>query len=845
MAMTTITSVKLPENKFPHVEVNINDNTIRRYINVAEEHCRTLCVFRSPKGPDGLKTITGGIDEFINTYGTGSVSEYGQGLLNASALAATNAATLHCLRLTADDAKVANLHVYMRYRIIKSDSEELKELKLEDPKPIKNSDGTDTGEYVNNRSDKKSGVMAVYFVARSDDKLTNIKDLTTNTGKFVTTYDTTTEDKGESQSPAPPTGSTGGENGGGTESGSSTSNPSGEGAGGAGAGGSADSESEVETYAGTKETPTPKDAKEYPYAHTETLTFKDDNDKEWNEVWLFSVASRGKGKCGNALSIRIEANERLNKSTNRMNYIFSIFESGVQVETAYISFDESAMYRGKSMYIENVINGEDGSSGSDVLTIVNNENAIPEILKEYMNNVNKDTVANLSTFDPFLGIDRGVIYGRGYTKVKNYTTVKNAIGNYTSDEDNSTIITDPTDTTESSNETPKLAPSMDGYHVITEEAKSKDDYTAKDGSIAYPVFGIIKDEEKNGTHKINIQTTNGVPLAKGDDGKFDSSKTDNTAEKIRETETELLVKIFNGYSYTDLYLGQIIKYPYEGIMSTSRYPIDFVLDANYEYKVKMALANWCERRKHDFVLYLDNGTSENMPTKSSSYITTVDIDEATNKWNIAIDSYYGKIKDPYNQRIVEVTSTYNLARKLPLHWKEHNGKHIPYAGSMYGIIDSYLPNTVSPLMDKDLDAVHMNNCVAEHINYAQINSKGDVIRGTQSSRYPEIGEADILSNLTELNNAHIVLDIKKDCEKLLENFAYNFNESEDLIRFNRRAEVITAKYSAAQVKKISATFDRTADEAEYGILHLYIEVVHKNLVKIAIVDIDVNRNTGD
>ena len=91
MAMTTITSVKLPENKFPHVEVNINDNTIRRYVNVAEEYCRTLCVFRSPKGPDGLKTITGGIEEFVDTYGSGSVAEYGQAFLNASTLAATNA----------------------------------------------------------------------------------------------------------------------------------------------------------------------------------------------------------------------------------------------------------------------------------------------------------------------------------------------------------------------------------------------------------------------------------------------------------------------------------------------------------------------------------------------------------------------------------------------------------------------------------------------------------------------------------------------------------------------------------------------------------------------------------
>ena len=98
-AMTTITSVAIPEHVFPHVEVNINDNTIRRYVNRADEYCRTLCVFRSPKGRDGLQTITGGIEEFVNIYGTGSVSEYGQAFLNASTLAATNAVTIHCLRL--------------------------------------------------------------------------------------------------------------------------------------------------------------------------------------------------------------------------------------------------------------------------------------------------------------------------------------------------------------------------------------------------------------------------------------------------------------------------------------------------------------------------------------------------------------------------------------------------------------------------------------------------------------------------------------------------------------------------------------------------------------------------
>ena len=117
MAVTTITSVQLPKHAYPHIEVNINDNTIRTYVNQSSEYCKTLCVFMSPKGPDGLRKVTGGISEFDDLYGNGSVAEYGQALLNARALAETNACTLYCLRLTAEDATVSNLHIFLRYKL--------------------------------------------------------------------------------------------------------------------------------------------------------------------------------------------------------------------------------------------------------------------------------------------------------------------------------------------------------------------------------------------------------------------------------------------------------------------------------------------------------------------------------------------------------------------------------------------------------------------------------------------------------------------------------------------------------------------------------------------------------
>ena len=230
-----------------------------------------------------------------------------------------------------------------------------------------------------------------------------------------------------------------------------------------------------------------------------------------------------------------------------------------------------------------------------------------------------------------------------------------------------------------------------------------------------------------------------------------------------------------------------------------------------------------------------------MISKIDSYSVPTMYDVYANHWNIAIDAYYGKQKDPYNYKITELTSTYNLAKKLPRHWKDYEGKHIPYAG-VYGIIDSYLPNTIFPLFDEALDADHMTELVAAHVNYAQINSKGDAIRATQTTRYPVLGDYNTMSNLQELNNCHIVLDVKKDVEKMLEDFSYNFNDESAIIIFNRRAEVITQKYAVQQVKSITGVFSRTDEEAEYGILHLTIEIAHKPLVKISIADILVNRN---
>ena len=759
--ITTITSVQIPEHKYPHVEVNINDNTVRRYVNKPVEYCRTLCVFRSPKGPDGVRTITGGISEFEDLYGNGSVAEYGQAFLNARQLAMTNCCTLHCLRVTAANSTISNLHIYMRYRIAEPYAEaeyENVEVTGGDGQPITDSEGQKVYEK-KLKTEAKNGKLEVYFVAKSDTHLTDIGDLCKMRDEDGNLYD-----------------------------------------------------SEGKPYGNLSNEPAVfmSDNSDEP-GHIPDIT------KEWKEIRVLSIGAIGKGLCGDGLSVRLTSNTRLDKSNAFKNYQFTVYESGNEKEIFDISFDPDCIIRGDSHYIDNVINDDDYTGNASNLIRINyNDAVIPELLEMYKKVV-PGTKLTVHTFDPFLGIDKDK------STVKTYKTA----------------ISDP---------------KMEGYDIITD--KIPDEHQAQPSMAKNAVI-------------IQLSALGGRALGGGNDGDF-SKDTEKRDAKIERRFTQIFDGVYelarndknivvdaSGHElspkpgefdqYGDpVYNGkpaEVFKgYPYEVILSKNRCPIDFFLDANYDYNTKVAICHWAKIRHEDFMVYLDNNCSDNLVTKTSGYICSDDYDETTNNWIFSIDSYYGKIKDPYDHRIREVTSTYNLARKLPVHWAAFNGKHIPYAGSKYGIIDSYLPNSVFPLMDESIDYEHMDAFVSEHINYAQINSKGDIIRGTQSTRYPRIGDPNTMSNLTEINNCHVVLDIKKDCEKLLEDFIYNFNEASDIAFFNRRAEDITKKYAAAQVKKISATFTRTDEEAEYGILHLYIEVVHKALVKIIKVDIDVNRN---
>lgn len=728
-------SLTIPSHLYPHTEVQINDNTIRRYVRDSIDRCKILAVFMSPKGEDRvMRTITGGLEEFDDVFGAGPYSIYGQPLLNARAAANTGLVTLQCMRITAEDATYSNQVVWVQYKAT-----------------AKVMSTTNPDEVVSD------GKLQLRFVTSPLKNVTKIQD-------FYEAFDLLCKY---------PTGVM----------------------------------------------PNPMDRTEnIPVSVSDSdivVTVPDvDTDDGWEQLPFMAVISKGRGSYGDSYSFRISNNPRSDKTVSFKNYYFRVFEGTRTVDTpTRVALTDEAIINNKSLYFEAVVNGlENGVSGSDNVRMKVNSDVLPILYETYTDeSMYPDAPITMYQFDPILGIN----VKKELAKSAEYTKYADIV---------------------------KSSSGLDGLEIVSDS-----------GSVQF-------------------NTMTGIKLAGGSDGSFAVSSDPERMEARR-------VAIRNAYywAFAGNELSEAKGYD-RNIMSPTRFPLDAVFDADFplgedgatavnelstpadiaKVSLKGALASLVERRHEDCFCFMDLGTDRTSMLdpdpgtetgfydKRSAYEYASELNDIADWWTYSIDAYYGKIRDPYNKKIVTVTSTYNLIVNYPKHWELYGGKHIPYAGSKYGVIDQFIPNTIFPIFDVDIDEEHLDMLVDRRVNYAQINSKQEIIRGTQGTRYPKdelTGDFDalLISNLSEINNALIVLDIKKDAIKLVENYAYNFNESDQIALFNRDAEELVQKYAAAQVKSISASFSRTDEEAELGILHLTITVVHKALVKINLIDINVER----
>ena len=338
---------------------------------------------------------------------------------------------------------------------------------------------------------------------------------------------------------------------------------------------------------------------------------------------------------------------------------------------------------------------------------------------------------------------------------------------------------------------------------------------------ALPGYDIISaagdTTAETGELPASFNSTEGVALTGGSDGSLAAS----VSEDVRTTTLNAL--------YKRAFAGQID----EQIKSKNRFPTTFIMDANYPIDVKLQMLALATQRTDCFVM-LDCGTA--ITTKASVYpYVEENFGTAVDSRIASIEAYAMKWRDPYSKKTVTVTGTAWLASRYPAHIQNYGGKHRPLAGNTFGIISGYVKNSLYPLFDEDLDADLMDELADNHINFAKYNPNQVTVRATQDTHQSK------QTNLSEQNNVLILLDVKRDCERLCARNEYDFSDVSDIARFNASLDTIIQKYQSSQVTDIQAHFDKNQWEAERNIIHLYVSMIHKDLVRTTIIEIDVNR----
>jgi len=339
----------------------------------------------------------------------------------------------------------------------------------------------------------------------------------------------------------------------------------------------------------------------------------------------------------------------------------------------------------------------------------------------------------------------------------------------------------------------------------------------------------------DGFEVVSFNATYGITLKEGSDGFFDEKNiTDadltayNTANSTTFTKAQLKEKRIND-AYVKAFSG--VTDPH--IKSKTRFPVTMILDANYEPNIKALISSLATART-DCVAMFDCGTEFYTKESIIPYVRT-NLSSALERVHTVVP-LYGKVREPYASKLMTVTWTYLAASAIPYHFARNNGKHVPFAGANYGILDGFVNGTAFPVFEQDLDADIMEQLIDENINYAKYLLGGSLCIATQNTRQTK------LTDLSELNAVLILLDVKRDVENLVSNYEYLFNDAEMISVFNRDVKTILGNYQGTQVRSIEANFESNEWESERNILHLYVTLVNRDLVKTVLIEIDVNQN---
>ena len=334
-------------------------------------------------------------------------------------------------------------------------------------------------------------------------------------------------------------------------------------------------------------------------------------------------------------------------------------------------------------------------------------------------------------------------------------------------------------------------------------------------STKHPNMEVIG--EATNTEDIGVDRAQGIALMGGDDGAFGS---ENPTDVFNAT-NECYVQAFSG-EYDSV------------ILSSRRSPCDAILDANYnadaehsQFDVKGTLYNMALAR-NDALLYLDAGTET-----TKAHIDDMIAEYARFSSRNAVKEFqHYTVKDPGTMKKCEVTVTYFYAQKLPGHYQNY-GSWVPFVKARCELT-GHIKNSLEPAVD-DLEMELKEKLYVNRFNYFETIDENVYQRAAQNTAQMDN------SDLMEENNMNTLFALKKQLERDCWNSLYDFTSVEDRARFSESEQAKFASWIGSRVDTLSIVFDANAWEMERSIVHCYVSVQFRNMMKRVIIEIDVNK----
>lgn len=266
------------------------------------------------------------------------------------------------------------------------------------------------------------------------------------------------------------------------------------------------------------------------------------------------------------------------------------------------------------------------------------------------------------------------------------------------------------------------------------------------------------------------------------------------------------------------------------ILSAQRVPVNAIFDANYPDSVKQKMTDLCIAR-NDGLVYLDAGIISPLTINNvNSLIKRFESMSNDNKISRNIQHYY--IKEPTSKKRIPVTISYFLAYQYTDH-VINNGTHIPFVKS-YARLSGHIRDSLYPTVD-NYEYNFKEILTENRFNYFETIGDNIFQRATQNTAQSKN------SDLLEENNIATLYDLKRAIETDIINRLYDFSDADVRSSFKDYEDARFASWKNSKIKDFSIDFRMNEWEADRSILHCYLSVTFRGLMKRAILEIDINK----